>query len=144
MVTLFKEWLQDGSCSCGNHYRECTFWREVWCELSGTFPDLDFSTIHRTSRCIEAVSGYLLSTNGVAEREFYAEVWRTIIEAISRVSGRYVIVDSSKTTRGCARRVQVLSELCGFRVKVIHLVRDPRAVMWSVLRGSLPLPAAAG
>ena len=58
------------------------------------------------------------------------------MQAIREESGKSWIVDSSKNTRLNYHRLSLLSKHMGCPVKVIHLVRDPRAVMWSAGRGS--------
>lgn len=85
------------------------------------------------TRRIEAMGG---SRARQADRDLYRELWRTLIEAIRLESGKQVIVDSSKSSRASTNRILSLAGLAGFDMHVIHLVRDPRALMWSALRGS--------
>jgi hypothetical protein len=47
-----------------------------------------------------------------------------------------LIVDSSKSCRMTTWRMPLLARHLDMPVKVLHLVRDPRAVMWSTHRGS--------
>ena len=56
------------------------------------------------------------------------------MEAMSPLGGGEWIIDSSKTTVNVAKRPRVLRDL-GYRVEVLHLVRDPRACTASMLRG---------
>jgi hypothetical protein len=51
-----------------------------------------------------------------------------LYEAISRVSGRRIIVDSSKNPL----RAAALACTPGIDLRLVHLVRDGRAVVWSV------------
>ena len=46
-----------------------------------------------------------------------------------------IIVDSSKSARNTCGRLPAFHG-AGIPVKGLHLVRDPRAVMWSIQRGS--------
>jgi hypothetical protein len=68
--------------------------------------------------------------------QHYGEIWRAMLEAIATVSQASIIVDSSKTTHLIAGRPIALARLGQINVRLLHLVRDPRAVMWSSLRGS--------
>jgi hypothetical protein len=62
-----------------------------------------------------------------SEFQAYGERTLDLLAAIRRVSGKPVIVDSSK---GPARAF-ALSLIKGIDLKMIHLVRDPRAVAYS-------------
>ena len=79
----------------------------------------------------------------------YGRQTLAIYSAIQRVSGRSVIVDSSKSPV----RAVALSRVLGPDLRLLHLVRDPRGVAWSLLkpyvarrRGRRPArhPVAAG
>jgi hypothetical protein len=65
------------------------------------------------------------------------------LTAIHRESGAPVLVDSSKSTWKTGRRLALLKE-CGFDVRGIHLVRDPRGVMYSISKGSNRLLESGG
>ena len=62
----------------------------------------------------------------------YAELLRTLIQ---RVEGQYsAIVDSSKTAWGALSKPFHLRKKFGSDFMLIHLVRQPAAVCWSVLK----------
>ncbi len=65
----------------------------------------------------------------------HVAVWGNLLRALARHSGRSVLIDSSKTSRLTWYRSNLLRRTPGLRVDVLHLVRDPRAVMWSFRRG---------
>jgi hypothetical protein len=76
--------------------------------------------------------GLGLMPKGVWQR--YTRLQQTVFSRIAGSLGARVVVDSSKTAwRSAARPVAL--QRCGFDVRVIHLVRDGRGVLWSVLRG---------
>jgi hypothetical protein len=60
-----------------------------------------------------------------------------ILEAILSTAPHRVVVDVSKTARSNALRPFFLASHLSVPVTVVHLVRDPRAVLWSVLRERL-------
>jgi len=69
----------------------------------------------------------------------YRRLSQVVLEEIAVCSGLDggVIVDSSKTAYHAGERPSALRERAGLDVYVVHLVRDPRAVVWSVVgRGS--------
>ncbi len=136
--SFFLEWARDGRCTCGELYRECEFWGEVIRKLKIAFPDLTPQMGEQISRRVESSLGPWRSPfrSHAEDRQRYAALWGTIMRAISEISGKQIVIDSSKSSRPVARRVSALSKWAGFEVFVIHLVRDPRALMWSAMRGS--------
>jgi hypothetical protein len=68
-------------------------------------------------------------------KEAYRVQVRAEADAIAAVGGAPAILDSSKSAREAAGRALALGSVAGMSVKIIHLVRDGRAVMWSALRG---------
>jgi hypothetical protein len=59
---------------------------------------------------------------------------RAILEAVLAAAPHRIVVDVSKTARSNAFRPFFLARHLSVPVTVVHLVRDPRAVLWSVLR----------
>ncbi len=136
--SFFLEWGRGNRCSCGELYPECAFWGEVIERLKHVFPDLTPQMGEAISRRVEASSAPWRAPlrSRTHDRQRYASLWQAMMQAISDLSGRQVIVDSSKSSRPVARRISSLSKWAGFELFVIHLVRDPRALMWSAMRGS--------
>lgn len=64
----------------------------------------------------------------------YAEAWRAMFEAIRHVTGSHVIVDSSKSMGATALRLPALEKALDSPIATIQLVRDPRAVLYSIAR----------
>jgi hypothetical protein len=71
-----------------------------------------------------------------AQAAQYRQCQRRLIEAIAEAKSCRFIVDSSKTAWQAAWRPLALQRIAGLEVKVIHLVRDGRGVIWSQMRGS--------
>ena len=138
LAGVFNDWAHGQRCTCGQSYPECELWGKVIERLRVTFPQLEPAEAERITRRIEAVSNPFRPTRNAQTRdqEQYAELWRATLQALGQVSGKRLVIDSSKNSRPSWWRIWALSELCGVSVNVVHLVRDPRALMWSALRGS--------
>jgi len=57
-----------------------------------------------------------------------------MLESIARMTDYAFIIDSSKTARLNAIRPFYLKRHLSFPIQLVHLVRDPRACVWSVIR----------
>lgn len=132
---VFSEMVKGGRCSCGSVYLQCTFWREVLDLFRKRVPGLKLDSVRDVTRNVERFPQFP-SMGGAKTRTAYTEIWTGMIDALRAVSGKDGIVDSSKSARMCWHRIRSLVKFCGTEVRVIHLVRDPRAVTWSFLRGS--------
>jgi hypothetical protein len=125
----------DQLCGCGLPFRECPFWSAVVTEAFGVpeLPDHELDRlIAEKSRVLRLPMGALNALPVVGRRRTrtYAESMSSILQAILKVSGAEVIIDSSKfPTHGAA-----LSQLSGVELYCAHLVRDCRAVCYSSLR----------
>jgi hypothetical protein len=127
-------------CSCGKPVGECPFWRDVrakYEELLGekdAAQDLGLAFRSRVEGLFAPLAGLFAGKL----RGEYARHQRALVQAIAEVkgpvSGQPRVVDSSKTAVEVAWRPAALAR-CGLSVKMIHLVRDGRGVMNSVLRG---------
>jgi hypothetical protein len=138
LAGLFKDWAAGLSCTCGRSYPECEFWGKVIERLQTARPGLAPADAEKLTRRVEALSARWpagVNSSSLAQQD-YRELWRTTLAAIKEVSGSELVIDSSKNSRPSWWRIWALKELCGLQVSVVHLVRDPRALMWSALRGS--------
>lgn len=124
-------------CACGNILNRCEFWGPVLQRLSTAISDRveDFIRLHKY---VEGIGGmnklhlnYQASSNREKNyRETEWQIYRAIWEQVPPATK--FLIDSSKTAYSTARRPLALYELCGINLKVIHLVRDVRGVMWSM------------
>lgn len=121
----------DELCGCGTPFSRCPFWSEVGdVAFGGWTPELleRLTMMHRGSARQRHLPGLLAkrgepSADLTGLRDAYAQVYR----AVAQVSGSDVVVDASK---GPALG-QALAGAPGVDLRVLNLVRDPRAVAWS-------------
>ncbi|MBL8848591.1 MAG: sulfotransferase [Planctomycetaceae bacterium] len=124
-------WLQDDYCSCGRRCTQCPFWNAVRDEWHLLCPDADVHDYVRLQSKFERLRSWprlrLAAMWKSTAFRAYLRLTGGLLGAISSVSGRSIIVDSSKG----AVRPWALACLPGVDVRVIHLVRDVRATAWS-------------
>lgn len=122
-------------CGCGVPLPRCPFWREVGKVAFGGWDSFDVPEFLALKRSVDRnrfVPG-LLADGGTAIRHRaneYAAVYARLYRAVRQVSGCAVIVDASKH----ASLAFCLRTEPGIDLRVIHLVRDPRAVAYSWTR----------
>jgi UDP-N-acetylglucosamine transferase subunit ALG13 len=127
--------IGDHLCGCGERFSDCAFWGKVgdiafggWQHVSGermrTLQLRADRTRHIPALLVPKVSR-LLATSTVQ----YGAVISRILRAILKVSGKPVIVDTSKHVSTAL----LLRQLPDIDLRVVHLVRDPRGVAnsWS-------------
>lgn len=127
--------VEDGLCGCRRAVRECPVWVSALEATFGSVPtrgeaaDLDarLAALVRT----RTVPGWLVGRAG-DEADDVADVLGRLIGALASASGSQVVVDSSKLPAyGTLLQRSPLLD-----VRVLHLVRDPRAVTWSWQRAA--------
>ncbi|MGH9159269.1 MAG: sulfotransferase family protein, partial [Vicinamibacteraceae bacterium] len=130
LTWVFRCLASDDPCSCGQAVSSCGFWRSVMERVRRVHPGLDLR--HAAALTLQTE---MLFGRGTRIDEYVA-LWQAVCDAIAEVSGRSILIDSTKSSRLAANRLPLLVERLGVPVKILHVVRDPRAVMWSVRRGS--------
>ena len=118
------------SCSCGNQWDGCPLWEPTVRRLARD-AGADAETFAREADRLgrRAAGPWSLSTSGAfvkGDRARYVDVLRRLYETIAEVADARVVVDTSKHA-GHA----VLARETGLNAVLVHLVRDPRAVVWS-------------
>jgi hypothetical protein len=121
-------------CGCGKPFKECEFWGAVVEEAFGGFSAVPLDDI-RTMRGALRSQAYLLPLLypqvRTAEQQRLIQDYATILGKLYRgihaASGGKVIVDSSKGPR----YAMLLREVPDMDLRVVHLVRDSRAVVYS-------------
>jgi len=121
-------------CGCGVAFHHCPFWTKVGHEAFGGWDSLDLEeALDLRTRLDRPAALPLLvrSASGGHEVVRYVELLGRLTNAIRSVSGARVIVDSSKT----AAHALLLRRIPGSEVRLVHLVRDSRGVVFSWHRG---------
>lgn len=130
-------WINNGQCACGQRARECDYWnrvRQVLEARTGPFDPYAYATLQDT------YERYHWPFRLLAERRRpsptflrYSRLTADLFAAVREVSGRPVIVDSSKNpSRAFALALNPAVDL-----RLVTLVRDARAVAWSLKRGQV-------
>ncbi len=123
----YHVWDNDEYCACGERIRSCPTWAPImgaWMEAGN-----DVASYRALQRRIEPLYApdRLMRTGALAR---YHEATATMFGVISKAAGGRIIVDSSKAPgRGLALAANPAIDL-----KVVHLVRDARAVANSMAK----------
>lgn len=133
---IWKQGFIDGGfCGCGLPVSGCPFWHQVLSEAFGAAQPCpeDLWKILRRHLRNRPRSLLQLSTSRVAvhpDLRRYIETITRIYRAAASVTGANIVIDSSKTPIEPLGLI-ALSDL---RIRIVHLVRDPRAVAFSMMR----------
>ncbi len=128
--------IENRLCGCGKHSRECPVWNAVFDEAFGGMENVDAREMMRLqySGARTRHIPQMLTKNGKLKLEgrmgkFLPSSAR-LYEAIKSVTNSRVIVDSSKEP-AYGRAISMILEI---DLRVLHLVRDPRAAAYSWLK----------
>ncbi|MBA3688133.1 MAG: sulfotransferase [Chloroflexi bacterium] len=134
LALIFDRWLGGRQvCSCGHLLQDCPVWSAVMERFRSRIPGASLVEARGlTDRLERLVSGGALGSINRRARERYGQIWAEMLASISEVTGSLTIVDTSKSAHPRARRPFMLASETGTDVRVVVLMRDPRAVMWSV------------
>jgi hypothetical protein len=137
-------------CSCKTPIRDCSFWQQVTRGMEerghgfdvwdsdlefrapgGGVSDVILRAVQR-GRLLETAREVGLRTVPAARRELHRLLRRheDLVQVISRIKGAGTFLDSSKRPE----RAVYMQRIPAFDMKVIHLVRDGRAVSWSSMK----------
>lgn len=123
-------------CGCGAPFRQCDFWSDVIEAAFGDLGSLDLDRVRSSERELLRLRNSALWLTPVPRRKWFLERHQLYFDSVDRlyraiteVSGAAVIIDNSKTPSYGA----VLATLPTVDLRVLHLVRDPRATAYSWL-----------
>ncbi|KGJ09522.1 sulfotransferase family protein [Paracoccus sphaerophysae] len=123
MSTICRHvWPNDEYCACHARVRACPLWSDAVTEWQASGIDLDRHAM--LQRRIEPILSH--ARRGAALRD-YCDQTLALYRIVARRTGRPVLLDSSKSPG----RALALAR-AGVDLRLIHLVRDPRAVAHSM------------
>ena len=128
--------IEDQLCGCGAPFTQCSFWRAVIREAFGAPSRQEIESIVRLRNRISSFrkipalvfrSKRQIDRVPTQDEREYGDLYRTLVLAVSKTSGKNCVIDSSKypTDLAAIYRCKILP------VKVIHLIRDCRAVVYA-------------
>ena len=134
LVHMWQRGISDNErCGCGEQFGACGFWTQVGKTAFGGWDRINQArvgdlraSVDRT-RLIPALSRRALPTRMQADLAEYTGYYLSVYRAIAEASGGAMVVDSSKH----ASLAFCLSRCPEIDLRVIHLVRDSRAVAYS-------------
>jgi sulfotransferase family protein len=128
--------IQNRKCGCGAPPRRCETWRAVLTRAFGSMEALDAERLSRLALTCTRTRHLLAHLRGNQEVPLeYGEALARLYRAIRDVTGSRVIVDSTKHPAYAA----VLGSVGGIDLRIVHVVRDPRAVAYSWIRKKIQL-----
>lgn len=128
--------IENRLCGCGVSVRECQFWTPVFEEAFGGWQSRETKELiylwQRVARfCnIPKIVSRLGQGTFNLELRAYTQYLECLYSAIQSISGADLIVDSSKSPT----YTYILKTMSSIDLRILHLVRDSRAVAFSLTR----------
>lgn len=128
-----RNFLENRSCGCRKLFSECEIWQDVVQRAFGKISQSDAEAYHRMAdryTSTRQIPAFLAGRGKFPDsQDFsgYLAVLEKLYRSIAQTTDSQVIVDSSKYPLYAA----ALSQIPGFEVYIVHMVRDPRAVAYS-------------
>jgi hypothetical protein len=121
-------WIDDEYCTCRKRASDCPFWSDVrrhWVEQVGVDDVEGYLELQDSFERFRRWPRLLWEWRRPSARfKTYTERTRALFEAVREVSGKTVIVDSSKSPP----RAFVLALMADIDLNLVHLMRDGRGV----------------
>jgi len=130
---------KNGECSCGERFESCSFWTKVTEEYINSFPSVDIGKISNELSELEKTKNYFKLKKFIKNKDdnyirqlldTYLKHTEKLYEIISKVSGKNIIVDSSRLPS----RLLALSLSTKIEIFPIYIIRDPRGVINSLIK----------
>jgi len=137
-VGELRRWLEFGGYPKPGTEKQSVhaFWEAVRTQYSQSSPLSNIPVLLQAQIIVESFARFPLVLLGLLPasiKETYESHLLKLFDALAMVSQKSVIVDTSKNMG----RAYSLLHIARGRVKVIHLVRDPRGVLWSQLKKNI-------
>ena len=137
-------WLPDDNrnCACGLAVYDCQFWSQVrknWSEITGSVEAKRYMELQpRFERTRSAWRRLIRNRiNRTPEFNEYLQGTEAMYQAIQQAGGKDYLVDSSLTPK----RAYAQTMNPNIDLYLIHLVRDGRGVIWSLMKPNKKIPA---
>jgi hypothetical protein len=127
---------EDQLCGCGQPFSACPFWQDVGQRAFGGWDHAPTDRMIQLQRLVDrfrrlpAIAAGRLAPRTHARVEEYAEVYARVYRAVSDAAGGALVVDTGKSVTFAA----TIGRRPELDMRVLHLVRDPRAVSYSWTR----------
>jgi hypothetical protein len=127
----YRGLVQRWPCACGTPVPDCEMWSPA-ADAAATWPMTPddvarFQATHLRTRHYVTAWPRLRAGSASEDERRYAATYARLHECVAATTGANVVVDSSKYPLDA----YLLSRLADVDVRVVHLVRDPRAVAHS-------------
>jgi hypothetical protein len=129
----YRSFQDDQLCGCGVPFRRCPFWGEVVQRAFGGFQAVDAEAIGRNKQWLDnPVNIPRILTGGWTDTyrrrmAAYTGTLLSLYRAMRDVSGADFLVDASKDPQ----HAYILRSIPGLDIRIVHLIRDSRAVAYS-------------
>jgi hypothetical protein len=130
VISLEHAWQSDHTCGCGAAITACRFWGPVIQDSIGSLDALDarqWADLHTKTLLAPAT---ILRKLGPESADPVFPQLTAVYDSLLRRQPGHVIVDGSKSFR----YARVLSRNPAISLRIVHLLRDPRAVEYSKAR----------
>ena len=126
-------------CSCGERFYSCKFWTTVTADYISSFPTEDIERISKDLSKLEKTKNYFKLRKFLINKDdnkiqqlldTYLKHTEKLYEIISKVSGKDIIIDSSRLPG----RLLALSSSTKIKIFPIYIIRDPRGVINSLIK----------
>jgi sulfotransferase family protein len=127
---------ENWTCGCGNRFDTCPFWSAVIKEAFGGVDRIDLIRLRASERSLLRLRASPRALRWIRDSrlmpidfDYYVMATERLYSAVAKVSEAEIIVDSSKNPTYGA----LLSIIPTVDLRVLHLLRDPRATAYSWL-----------
>ncbi len=132
-------------CGCGAAFFDCEFWNEVGATAFGDWAHVDLEEMLSLDSSLARHRSLIRTASPIWTRqtslrfEAYADKTLALYRAVQEISGAEIIVDSTKE----APYATLLSRIDALDVRIVHLIRDSRGVVFSWSKTGVERPEYA-